>query len=147
MISLGWEVQVGPSLSRDSPIYLVRHGETVWNAEGRMQGWQDSPLTSRGKAQAQTSARRLASLPTLPSPRVISSPLGRAISTANIVLEALRPSAPRASVEHRIAEHRFGDWEGLTWSEIDRRWPGERANREADKWNFLVPGGESYALL
>lgn len=133
--------------SRHSPIYLVRHGETVWNVEGRLQGWQDSPLTSRGMAQAHTAGRRLADSTTIRSPRVISSPLGRAISTANILLQALRPCRPRTSVEDGIAEHRFGDWEGLTWLEIERRWPGERANREADKWNFRVPGGESYALL
>jgi probable phosphoglycerate mutase len=59
-------------------ILLVRHGETEWNRERRIQGRLDSPLTERGVAQARAMGRLVASLPDATSARIVASPLGRA---------------------------------------------------------------------
>ena len=129
-------------------IYLLRHGETVWNVERRLQGQQDSPLTTRGIAQAQALARLLGELTRdLAAFTLVASPLGRTWQTAVIVAEALGLDSRAIRFEPRLKEHNFGLWEGLTWAEVETAAPDLWAAREADKWNFRAPEGESYALV
>ena len=127
-------------------IYLVRHGQTEWNQSGRLQGHRDSPLTALGVAQAEAVARLLRTL--LPTRvRIETSPLGRAIRTASILCANLGLDPHTVVVQPLLSEHDVGHWQGLTHSEIDAAYPGERAARASDKWGFRIPGGESYALL
>jgi len=75
-------------------IYLVRHGETEWNLVRRYQGWGDSPLTERGLAQAEAIGRLLSGLPEARSAELVSSPIGRARRTAEIIRESLGRGEP-----------------------------------------------------
>ncbi len=129
-------------------IYLLRHGETLWNREGRNQGQLDSPLTRNGIAQVEAMGRRL--LDEIGDPRpwaIVASPLGRAWQSAAIVAEILGLDPRAIAHDARLAEIRFGAWEGRTYDEIDADQPGILAQREAELWRFRPPGGESYADL
>jgi probable phosphoglycerate mutase len=121
-------------------ILLVRHGETEWNRLRRYQGWSDSPLTPRGIAQAEAIGRRLAALPEAAGADLVTSPLGRARHTAEIIAECLgRPAAPR--LDNRLREISLGSWDGLDRKEIRRL----MADRYAEfEWYFETPEGESY---
>jgi broad specificity phosphatase PhoE len=131
-----------------SVVYLVRHGETSWNSTGRQQGHLDSSLTPKGVVQAQSIGRTLRGL--LPDVRnvvVESSPLGRARSTAVLICAELGIPAVEITVSPLLIEHDLGVWQGLTFAEIDALYPGARQQREANKWDYRVEGGESYALV
>jgi broad specificity phosphatase PhoE len=129
-------------------IYLVRHGETVWNAAGRQQGHLDSDLTATGIAQARAAGRALRRvLSDLQGVVVESSPLGRAKQTAALICVELDIPAGDIAVSPLLIEHGLGVWQGLTYAEIDDLYPGARAQRETDKWDYRVEGGESYALV
>ena len=122
-------------------LLLVRHGETDWNAAGRIQGCTDTPLNARGRAQALALAGRLRG--ERPQ-RLYTSPLRRARETAAIVGAelALEPETVEA-----LREISFGEWEGCSWEEIQRRWPREFAWCEGDRLRRSPPGGESYGQL
>ena len=129
-------------------IYLLRHGETVWNVGRRLQGQGDSPLTLTGISQARANGALLGELIEAPAAfTVVSSPLARTWQTAAIICETLGLDARSIRFEPRLMEHHFGDWEGCTPAEVAACSPDQWAAREADKWNFQVPGGESYALV
>ena len=130
----------------EGAIYVVRHGETVWNAEGRRQGRMDSPLTARGVEQARAVGRALRKA--LRDARGVvleSSPLGRARATAEIVCRELGLAQSAIVPQPLLAELHNGDWQGLTAAEIDARFPGARDARDREKWSYTFPGGESYA--
>jgi broad specificity phosphatase PhoE len=127
-------------------IYLLRHGETEWNRLGRWQGRADSPLTPLGVAQAKAYAgvlRRELGDPA--SAWLVTSPLGRARQTGAILREALHFAPERCSESELLAEHDMGLWEGLGRADVDAKFPGEYARRDADKWSYVMPQGESYA--
>ena len=130
-------------------IYLLRHGETLWNAEGRIQGQRDSVLSPRGERQASAMGRRLAGLLNgRADVALVSSPLGRTRQTAALVAQAIGHDAARIVADDRLKEISWGGWEGFTRPEIDRRWPGALAERYADaatRWSHCPPGGESFA--
>jgi broad specificity phosphatase PhoE len=133
-------------------LYYVRHGETVWNAEGRLQGQQDSALSATGRTQAVKCAAILTELlardgKTPADPAYVSSPLGRARAMMDALRAALGLAPDPYGIEPRLAEIAFGRWEGLTLAEIMAREPAALTAREHDKWNFLPPGGESYAQV
>lgn len=139
-------------------IYVLRHGQTVWNRAGRIQGQQDSPLTARGIAQARAVGALLAEVVSLQKPapgkparapdlRIVASPLGRAWQTAVIVADCLNIDPSAIALEPRIAELAYGAWEALTLEEIQRKFPEAWAERLADKWIRPAPGGESYAQV
>ena len=132
-----------------APIYLLRHGETAWNLERRMQGSRDSDLTARGRAQAAAMGRALASeLARAPGPTVfLRSPLGRTCETALIVGHELGLDPTGWRDEPRLAELRYGDWEGSTWAEIEVDHPDAMARWRADPEGFCPPGGESHFEL
>lgn len=127
-------------------IYLLRHGETVWNRAGRFQGQGDAPLTAEGVAQARAMGRRLAQ-EELAGGRLISSPLYRAWQSAVLVAEALSLDPHSIEFEPRLMELGFGDWEGLTREEVKAHALSEWQARKADVWNHVPPGGESLAEL
>src|ERR1700733_11540706 len=120
-------------------VYLVRHGETEWNLTGRRQGQLDSPLSEKGMMEVQRTSKRIESLPV---DGVFSSPLGRAISTAQTYAHAL-DQAVTALDDLRELDH--GDMAGMTNEEIERAFPGELARRSRDKYEWRFPNGESYA--
>jgi probable phosphoglycerate mutase len=131
-----------------STIYFIRHGETDWNAEARLQGQRDVPLNDRGRVQAEAAAAQLAAL--VPDPvalHYVASPLGRTRETMERLRAALGLDAAAYQVDDRLKELTFGGWEGLTWKEVRARDPRGAAARERDKWGFVPPGGESYADL
>ena len=104
-------------------IYLIRHGQTEFNREDRVQGRVDSPLTDLGVAQARAMGDRLRSLKAADGRdwRVATSPLGRAMRTAQIAAETAGLPAPQ--VDTRLVEVDYGQIEGLTRAEVDVRWP------------------------
>lgn len=129
-------------------IYLVRHGETTWNRVGRQQGHNDSPLTELGIEQARAAGRVLQrAIPDIHNVCIETSPLGRARQTALIVGEILGLDPNEILVAPLLIEHHLGNWQGLTHPEIDARYPGALQAREERKWDYVVPGGESYALV
>lgn len=129
-------------------IYLVRHGETVWNSEGRQQGRLDSPLTPKGVEQARAAGRMLnLVLCRAEGVTIETSPLGRAKHTATLLCNELGLSGDAVVVAPLLVEHDLGAWQGLTFEEIDQLYPGQRHRRAVDKWNYRVKNGESYALV
>lgn len=129
-------------------IVYVRHGETDWNAEGRLQGQQEIPINATGRRQAAEAARKLAALavdaPTLPW---LVSPMHRTRETAEIARTALGLDPRSYLLDDRLREISFGRWEGRTWKQVRRDEPEAARGRERDKWRFVPPGGESYAML
>ena len=120
-------------------IYLVRHGETVFNAEGRQQGRLDSPLTALGRAQAAAVGRLLQRLVAEPDGwRLIASPLGRAQATAAVIGETLRLPV---ETDPRVTEISFGEWDGRLRRELASQHAEAFLRKD---WRFAAPGGESY---
>ncbi len=129
-------------------IYLLRHGETLWNREGRIQGQRDSPLTRTGLAQVEAMGLTLrAEIGDSRPWDMVASPLGRAWQSAAIVAEVLGLDPCGIRQEPRLAEVAYGAWEGLTFDEVDAAEPGVLARRERNKWRFRPPDGEGYADL
>jgi probable phosphoglycerate mutase len=133
----------------NAPLYMLRHGETAWNLERRMQGRRDSTLTPRGREQAAAMGRALAAeLAREPGPTIfLRSPLGRARETALIVGGALGLDPGEWRDEPRLAELGYGEWEGFTWSEIEVDHPDALARWRADPEGFCPPGGEPHHEL
>jgi len=122
-------------------IYLLRHGQTEFNVARRYQGHSDSPLTARGRLQARRMGERLASLVGDGAGwRIVASPLGRTVSTAEIIRTTL-PVAPDLELEPRLAEICMGLWDGLTYEELEARRPSAL---DHDERYFHGPGGESF---
>jgi broad specificity phosphatase PhoE len=129
-------------------LYFIRHGETDWNAEARLQGQRDIPLNDFGRVQAEEAGRRLRGLvPSFEDLAYVASPLSRTRETMELMRAALglHPSAYRQ--DDRLRELSFGAWEGLTWKEVRQRDPRGAKARDIDKWGFVPPKGESYAML
>ena len=135
-------------LSLPHRLILVRHGETDWNREGRLQGGQDIPLNDLGRNQAAEAAGRLKALePAYADLDYIGSPMQRARETMDILRRELALPAGEYRIDDRLRELTFGEWEGFTWRDI-RKAEREQAHlRERDKWGFVPPGGESYRML
>ncbi len=132
----------------DHTLYLLRHGETEFNVEGRLQGQQDSPLTARGRAQARGHGVLLETRIAEPAAwRVVASPLGRALNTARLACAELGLDEAVIETDPRLKEIAYGIWEGLTYDQIETGYPDHWAARERDRWGFVVPGGESYAMV
>jgi broad specificity phosphatase PhoE len=100
---------------------LLRHGQSEWNALGRWQGMADSPLSTVGYDQAMATAVVLAAID-VPFGSVWSSDLSRALSTAEVIADALNIS--EVLVNPKLREAHAGEWQGLTHADIRRDWPG-----------------------
>jgi len=119
-------------------IYLVRHGQTHFNAERLMQGHLDSPLTALGRDQAAAIGRLLRDLIGKPVGwRLVSSPLGRAQATAAIIGQTL--GLP-IETDRRVIEVSFGQWDGRLRDELAAEHPDTFGQ---GGWQFAAPGGES----
>jgi probable phosphoglycerate mutase len=120
-------------------MHLVRHGQSVWNAAGRIQGQIDIELDEIGLQQAQRIAERLACEPLA---AIYSSPLLRARSTAEVI--AAKFNLP-VTLDARLIEYDFGVISGLTWKEMAETHP-ELVNRWLeDPWTVPVAGSEGRA--
>ncbi|MGN6464916.1 MAG: histidine phosphatase family protein [Rhizobiaceae bacterium] len=133
-------------------LFAIRHGETRWNAEGRFQGRTDHSLSASGRRQAAENGDRLKAhvecLGIEPSRiAAYTSPLKRARETIDAVAAEMGIERDLIKTDTRLAEASFGDWEGLTTLEVKARFPAERRLRKADRWNFDLHGGGSYADL
>lgn len=118
-------------------ILLIRHGETDWNREARLQGHSDIPLNAQGLEQARRLGRSLLGERL---DAVYSSDLQRALQTARPVAEATgAPLVP----EPALRERGFGAFEGLSQPELEARWPVEMRRWKAREPGFAAPGGES----
>ncbi|MFB9263527.1 histidine phosphatase family protein [Bradyrhizobium erythrophlei] len=130
-------------------IYYIRHGETSWNAEGRLQGVQDIGLNDLGRRQAADAGRILADLlardgrdaAALP---FVASPLIRARATMELVRAELGLPRGDYALDTRLREIGYGTWEGSTLAEAQAADPAVYARRQVEKWTVSPPGGESY---
>lgn len=126
--------------------YMIRHGETDWNREKRYQGQVDIPLNTVGREQAAGNGRLLATLGhDWNSWCFVSSPLGRARDTMEIMRREMGLSPEDYATDERLIEITFGDWERKRLVELEAEEPDEMARRNANKWEHAPPGGESYA--
>ena len=118
-------------------IILLRHGETEWNSDGRVQGTLDSRLSPRGVAQSEALARALAAEPI---EVIYSSDLGRTQATVAPLADAL--SLP-VTLDSRLRERSHGILQGLTWDEIAARYPEAHRRLNAHDAHYAPPEGES----
>ena len=132
-----------------APLYMLRHGETVWNTERRMQGSKNSDLTPRGRVQALAMGRALkAELDRQPGPTIfLRSPLGRTRETSEIVGRELGIASSAWREDMRLAELSYGKWEGFSWAEIEIDHPTAMADWRADPHGYCPPGGETHIDL
>ena len=134
-------------------IVFIRHGETDYNSDGRLQGQRDIPLNGKGRAQASAVGRTLAKhmraeIDRLEAANVFfASPLGRTRETMELAREGMGFDPKRYKAFDELKELTFGDWEGLTWEEVEAIAPALAHERKQDKWGFTPPHGESYATL
>jgi uncharacterized phosphatase len=117
--------------------YFIRHGETEWNAAGRLCGRTDVPLSDAGRRQAQLLALRLKPIP---FEALYSSPLRRALETATILGRAI---GREAVADPRLVELSYGAWEGRTYEESRRANPDVYRAWERDPGSVAPPEGES----
>ena len=120
-------------------LYLIRHGQTVWNSSGRYQGRTDVALSEKGIAQAEKTKERFRPVSL---DGVISSPLKRAAHTAKGIAQT---HGLPLETDARLEELSFGDWEGKTYDEIEKIWPGMIEAMYHDAGTMKLPHGESFA--
>ena len=133
-------------------IYYIRHGETAWNAAGRLQGAQDTALNDLGREQAVQAGHILTDLlardgrnkSELP---YVSSPLSRARTTMELMRSALELPPEQYATDDRLREIGYGKWEGFTLAEMQAADPVFFARRLADKWRVAPEGGETYEAV
>ena len=118
-------------------IIAIRHGETAWNVDTRIQGHLDIPLNDRGRWQA---ARLGAALAAEPIVAVYTSDLGRAHETGMAVASAL--NLPVVA-DPGLRERAFGHFEGKTFTEIEAGWPEDARRWRTREPGFVPEGGES----
>jgi probable phosphoglycerate mutase len=133
-------------------IYYIRHGETSWNAAGRLQGTQDIPLNDLGRRQAAHAGGILADLLANDAadkslPAFVASPLIRARATMELVRGAMNLPLPDYALDTRLREIGYGRWEGSTLPEMQIADPALFAQRQTSKWTVSPPGGESYVQV
>ena len=128
-------------------IYLLRHGQTEWNVQGRYQGQLDSPLTELGEKQAKESALKLKKYINIESTTFFASPLGRAKATALLMATTLGKKSSEIIFEKNIQEFNYGIFEGKTKDFCQTELKAEFEAREANKWNYVLEGGESYVMV
>jgi broad specificity phosphatase PhoE len=133
-------------------IYYIRHGETEWNALGRLQGVQDIPLNALGRTQSVHAGYVLADLfgrdgQSASSIGFVASPLDRARQTMELVRGVLRLPLSGYAMDDRLREIGYGEWEGSTLAEMQAKDPDLFARRRVEKWTAAPPGGETYVSV
>lgn len=124
-----------------SSLVLVRHGETTWNQAGRVQGFQDSPLSPLGFAQAEALAEALAMEDVA---AIWSSDLGR---TQNTAAALARRTGLAVRTDARLRERCYGELEGWTYREIQEKFPEQWRALDSRDPNFVPAGGESAVMF
>lgn len=122
-------------------IYITRHGETEWNKEGRMQGWQDSKLTEKGIDNAKKLGE---SLSHIDFDCIYCSPLGRAQDTAKYIRGS---KDTKIIIEESLKEMNFGLWEGMEHSKIEELYSMQRFSFWNTPHLFEPIDGESFEAL
>ncbi len=122
-------------------LILIRHGETPYNRDRRYQGHRDTPLTRKGKRQTEKIALRLRNEPL---DAIYSSDLKRTEYTAKAIN---RYHSLKINILPQLREIDFGDWEGKTHDEIQRKWRGLLDEWEREPSKIKIPGGESIQEL
>lgn len=122
----------------NTELFVIRHGQTLWNQQRRLQGQMDSPLTSEGLKQAENLAERLAAIK---FDAIYASDLGRTMLTARIV--SARLNGQQIYPDVRLRERNFGIFHGLNWEEITKRFPEEGKLEKATNAQYIIPEGES----
>jgi broad specificity phosphatase PhoE len=127
-----------PPAADGTRILVIRHGQSEWNALGRGHGWGNPPLSALGEEQAREAVAAIKQQEL--EPGVVSSDLSRAARTAELVAEG----AGLGEITHTadLREHDIGDWDGKTWEEIERDWPGAKAAWVAEEMD-QPPNGET----
>ena len=118
-------------------LYLVRHGESIYNAEGRVQGQEDVPLSELGLRQSEAAAGALGPLPV---ERIYSSPLRRALQTAKVIATQLRLPI---ILDDRLKELHAGIFQGKLRRELPELFPEEYAAWSSGDLYYVIPGGQS----
>ena len=127
-------------------IYLVRHGESEWNREGRIQGQFNSPLTEFGVAQAKAISSFLSDHLSYDQIQIYSSPLGRAQQTAEIIAEGINQPVKSIIIEPRLNDFNLGEIAGTYgWDKVAELYPELAHLRLNNPMHFHPPGGESGA--
>ena len=122
-------------------LYLIRHGQTAWNSEGRAQGHADIPLDELGMHQAGLLGD---SFRTLHLARVLSSDLKRSRMTAEAIVRAT--GAP-LELDAALRERSFGDWEGKSFEEINTLVREAEDKQKVSAFDVVPPGGESFRMV
>lgn len=117
-------------------IYLIRHGQTSWNVEGKIQGAADIPLNETGRQQADCLKNGMANRPVV---RIFSSPLKRAVETAEAIANDQNVAV---EILEELKEVEFGVWEGMTWADIRDQYPEEYERWCINPVDVAPPGGE-----
>ncbi|MET3793065.1 histidine phosphatase family protein [Aquamicrobium terrae] len=133
-----------------APVYIVRHGQTDWNAEFRLQGQADIDLNDLGRRQAVGNGSKLARL--IDEPQAfdfVASPMIRTRRTMELLRGAMGLDPAAYRTDERLKELNFGDWQGYTAEELEALHPGSTRRRELAKWDFrpVGEGAESYQML
>jgi len=120
---------------------LMRHAQTEWNQQKRVQGQNDTPLTTHGEHQAKEWGRLLK---TQPWDRIIASDIGRALKTATLINVSLQvPLAP----DPLLREQDWGQWTGKTLTQIEQEIPLVLPPKESKGWEFCPPDGENRDMV
>ena len=122
-------------------LFLIRHGQTEWNSQGRYQGAQDTILTETGIKQARLAREYLSRVNFA---NFYSSPKKRALKTANIIADGLNI---KINIREDLKELNFGKWEGLTFENINTGYKQDYQNWLSDPYNNAPPDGESFKVL
>lgn len=130
-------------------LYILRHGQTQFNAEGKLQGHCNSPLTELGESQARALGQALAKAlaqdgSTVDEWRLIASPLGRAVQTAQLVCEGLGLNSNSIQTDERVMEAGLGDWEQREIASIMAAHP--ELDGRGD-WYLQAPNAEPLAQI
>jgi probable phosphoglycerate mutase len=134
-------------------LYCVRHAESIFNSQGRIQGQADPPLSDEGWRQAHALAAAFCQrndphvhngVPFVPLDGIFSSPLRRALETAHCIAQAVRL---RVETDDRLKELNAGIFQGRLWSEISDLYPDEAARWKSRDPDYVIPQGESRRAL
>ena len=132
-------------------VYVIRHGQTDWNAIRRLQGQKDIPLNDFGRSQAIANGTTLCEIlgASAGDFDFVASPLGRTRETMELLRSAMGLDPKAYRTDARLVEVSFGDWEGHTLPELKLTHPEKVRARKAAKWDFIPPGddAESYEIL
>jgi len=122
-------------------LFLLRHGKTLWNLEGRYQGISDTSLTKEGIQQAKLAAKYLSKVN---FSGIYSSPLGRALETSEVFKKVLKKGY---MIRENLKEINFGKWEGLKFDEINEKYNSDYHNWLKDPYTYPPTEGESFVSL